>query len=79
MTFAFYPSRKIRQKNEINLQNSVIRVLSPRFARFLTPAYTLPDNVDENGVKATFKDGVLSLQIPKTAETKPKAIEVKVE
>jgi HSP20 family protein len=42
-------------------------------------SFTLPDNVDETKVKATFKDGMLSLQIPKTAETKPKAIEVKVE
>lgn len=42
-------------------------------------SFTLPDNVDETKVKATFKDGMLNLQIPKTAETKPKAIEVKVE
>ncbi len=42
-------------------------------------SFTLPDNIDEAKVKATFKDGVLNLQIPKTAETKPKAIEVKVE
>jgi HSP20 family protein len=42
-------------------------------------SFTLPDNVDETKVKATFKDGMLTLQIPKTAETKSKAIEVKVE
>lgn len=42
-------------------------------------SFTLPDNVDETKVKATFKDGMLNLKIPKTAETKPKAIEVKVE
>jgi HSP20 family molecular chaperone IbpA len=30
-------------------------------------------------IKATFKDGMLSLDIPKTEKAKPKAIEVKVE
>lgn len=42
-------------------------------------SFTLPDNVDEAKIKATFKDGMLNLQIPKTAEAKPKAIQVKVE
>lgn len=42
-------------------------------------SFTLPDNVDEAKVKASFKDGVLNLQIPKTAGSKPKAIDVKVE
>jgi len=42
-------------------------------------SFTLPGNADETKVKATFKDGMLNLQIPKTTETKSKAIEVKVE
>lgn len=42
-------------------------------------SFTLPDNVDETKIKATFKDGMLNLQVPKSAETKHKAIEVKVE
>jgi HSP20 family protein len=44
-----------------------------------TRSFTLPDNVDETKVTASFKDGMLNLQIPKTEEAKPKAIEVKVE
>ena len=44
-----------------------------------TRSFTLPDNVDENDIKATFKDGVLSLQIHKTEVATPKAIEVNVE
>ena len=43
-----------------------------------TRSFTLPDNVDEANIKATFKDGMLSLEIPKTEAVKPKAIEVKV-
>jgi HSP20 family protein len=41
-------------------------------------SFTLPDNVDGDNIKATFKDGVLNLQIPKVAEAKTKATEVKV-
>ena len=44
-----------------------------------TRSFTLPDNVDETKVKASFKDGMLNLQIQKTEEAKPKSIEVKVE
>jgi len=42
-------------------------------------SFTLPGNVDETKIKASFKDGMLNLQIPKTAEAKPKAIDVVVE
>jgi HSP20 family protein len=41
-------------------------------------SFTLPDLVDEEGVKAEFKDGILNLQLPKSEKAKPKAIEVKV-
>jgi len=41
-------------------------------------SFALPDNVDEAKIDATFKDGMLTLTIPKTASKKPKAIEVKV-
>ena len=41
-------------------------------------SFTLPDLVDEEKVKAEFKDGVLNLQLPKSEKAKPKAIEVMV-
>jgi HSP20 family protein len=41
-------------------------------------SFTLPDLVDEEKVKAEFKDGVLNLQLPKPEKAKPKAIEVTV-
>ena len=50
-----------------------------RFYGSFSRSFSLPDNVDANAAKATFKDGVLSLQIPKVAEVKPKGIEVKVQ
>jgi HSP20 family protein len=42
-------------------------------------SFTLPDNVDETKIKASFKDGMLNLQIQKTEKAKPKVIEVNVE
>jgi len=45
-----------------------------RFAR----SFTLPDVIDEEKVKAEFKDGILNLALPKSEKAKPKAIEVTV-
>jgi HSP20 family protein len=41
-------------------------------------SFSLPDQVEENGVKAEYKDGMLNLRIPKSEKAKPRAIEVKV-
>ena len=40
--------------------------------------FSLPDVIDEEKVKAEFKDGVLNLHLPKSEKAKPKAIEVKI-
>jgi HSP20 family protein len=37
----------------------------------------LPENVDSNNAKASFKDGMLKVTIPKTEKTKRKSIEIK--
>jgi HSP20 family protein len=47
------------------------------YGRFVR-SFTLPDLVDEENVKAEFKDGILNLQLPKSEKAKPKAIEVTV-
>lgn len=41
--------------------------------------FQLPTSVDENKIKANFKDGVLEIKIPKAEETKTKQINVDVE
>jgi HSP20 family protein len=40
-------------------------------------AFMLPTQVDANKIKANFKDGILEIDIPKSAEAKPKEIEIK--
>ncbi|MGD8659888.1 MAG: Hsp20/alpha crystallin family protein [Desulfobacterales bacterium] len=49
-----------------------------RYYGSFTRSFTMPDNVDESKIEASFKDGMLNLHIPKTEAAKPKAIEVKV-
>jgi HSP20 family protein len=41
-------------------------------------SFALPDNVDGSTVKADVKDGILEVQLAKTAREKPKTVEVKV-
>ena len=41
-------------------------------------AFTLPSMVQQDKVKARFKDGILEIQIPKAEEAKPKQIRVEV-
>lgn len=41
-------------------------------------SFTLPDNVDPAKIKATFKDGMLNVELPKTAPAKPSHIDVQV-
>jgi HSP20 family protein len=40
-------------------------------------SFTLPDSADADGIGATFKNGLLSVSIPKAPASKPKMIEVK--
>lgn len=50
-----------------------------RFYGSFMRSFTLPDNVDASQIKAEYKDGMLNLSLPKTAENKPKATEVKIQ
>ncbi len=49
-----------------------------RFYGSFTRSFTLSDNVDENKIEASFKDGMLNLTIPKTEATKLKTIDVMI-
>jgi HSP20 family protein len=45
-----------------------------RFVGTVSRSLRLPDDVDENQVEATFKDGVLSIKIPKKPEDESKKV-----
>lgn len=49
-----------------------------RFHGTFARSFTLPDAVKSDQVNATYKDGVLSLTIPKAEEAKAKSIDIKV-
>jgi len=38
---------------------------------------TLPSDVDPSKIEATYRDGILTVELPKTEEAKPRQIEVK--
>ena len=40
-------------------------------------SFTLPRNVDTNKISATYKNGILEIEVPKLEEAKPKQIQIK--
>jgi HSP20 family protein len=41
-------------------------------------SFTLPKNVNADGIAAEYKDGVLTVTVPKVEEVKPKKVEIKL-
>ena len=65
------------RKQEKEVKGTRYHRVERSYGRFVR-SFTLPDVVDEEKVKAEFKDGILNLELPKSEKAKPKAIEVKV-
>ena len=42
-------------------------------------SFSVPDNIDEKGIRAESKDGVLTVHLPKAKASMPKTVEVKVQ
>ena len=72
-TLTLSGERKL-ERDEKKDQYHTIERFYGRFAR----SFTLPDVVDREKVGAEMKDGVLRVTLPKRAETKPRAIDIKV-
>ena len=79
---------------KVNIDNGVLRISGERkqeteqqgkkwhrvertYGSFMR-SFTLPTNVDDGKVQADYKDGVLTLRLPKSAAAKPKSVEVKI-
>lgn len=83
-----------REDVKINLENHVLSISGEnkqekeekgkkfhrveRYYGSFSRSFSLPENVDEEKIDAVFKDGMLTLTIPKKEIAKPKAIEIKV-
>ncbi|MHA3772027.1 Hsp20/alpha crystallin family protein [Verrucomicrobiota bacterium sgz303538] len=52
---------------------------SERYFGKFQRSISLPTQVKADGVKASYKDGILTVQLPKAEEAKPKHIEVNVD
>jgi len=81
-----------REQIEITLENRVLTLRGERkFERdedrdryhrveraygSFSRSFHLPANVDTGAAKATFTDGILQIELPKTEEAKPKTLEI---
>jgi len=64
------------RKNESGEENGATR--TERFTGKFRRSVTLPTRVDANKVNAVYKDGILTVTLPKAEEAKPKQIQVNV-
>jgi len=53
-------------------------LIKERYCSSFERSFTLPEGVDEEKISGEFKNGVLTLTIPKLPEKQPKKIEVKI-
>jgi HSP20 family protein len=49
-----------------------------RLAGKFSRSFYLPDGVQKDGIKATYRDGLLEVHVPKAEDAKPRQIEVSV-
>ncbi len=64
------------RKDETSEGESAAR--DERFVGKFRRSVSLPTRVDANNVSASYKDGVLTVTLPKAEEVKPKQIQVNV-
>jgi HSP20 family protein len=64
-----------REKEENNKRVHRIERFYGTFVR----SFSLPEDVDEDNLKAEFKDGMLLVHLPKAEKPKPKAVEIQVQ
>ena len=65
------------RKSDQNSQTGTVH-RSERFYGKFTRSVSLPGTAKADAVAASYKDGVLQIELPKAEEAKPKSIEVKI-
>ena len=66
------------KKTESETGKGTRRHRTERFYGSFARSFALPDAIRVDDLNATYKDGVLSMAIPKEEKAKPKAINIKV-
>lgn len=65
------------RKQESETKNKTFHRVERSYGRFKR-TISLPSEIDADKVKATYKDGILLVTLPKPESTKPKEIEVEI-
>jgi HSP20 family protein len=65
------------EKKSVRESDEGARVVERSYGSF-TRSFRLPENVDADNIAATFKNGVLTLSLPKVAEQKPEPRKIEV-
>lgn len=69
--------KKEEERDEEKTEGEVTyRVTERRYGEF-SRSFTVPSTVDADAIEASFEDGVLTVHMPKTAESRGRKIEVK--
>jgi HSP20 family protein len=63
-----------KEKEDKNVNYHRVERVHGKFCR----SFQLPTAIQQNKISAEFKDGILTIRLPKAEETRPKAIDVKV-
>jgi HSP20 family molecular chaperone IbpA len=53
-------------------------IMKERKSYSFSRSFVLPENVNEDKIKGEFKNGILTLKMPKREEKKPKRIDIKI-
>ena len=64
------------KRNEREEKKEQSRWIERSYGSF-SRSFTLPSNAQSDRIKADFRDGVLTIEVPKAEETKPKVISIK--
>ncbi|MCB1097850.1 MAG: Hsp20/alpha crystallin family protein [Verrucomicrobiales bacterium] len=66
------------RKSEEKSEGSKVHLVERSYGRFVR-SFRLPEDANGEAIKATFKEGVLTINVPKREETKPKSIAINVD
>jgi HSP20 family protein len=66
------------RKPDVSVRREQYQRVERRFGSF-SRSFTLPASVDAGQIAASYKDGVLTIRLPRREEAKPKQISVNIE